>query len=84
MDEKVAVEALRQVKEILDKHGVEYWLDCGTLLGAVRDGKFIPWDGDIDLGTLESQMSKIKIVAKELMKYGLEFFGRIPRISQDY
>lgn len=48
--EKVAIEALREVKEVLDKHGVEYWLDYGTLLGAVRGGRFIPWDHDIDLG----------------------------------
>ena len=27
MDEKVAVEALKQVKEVLDTHNIEYWLD---------------------------------------------------------
>lgn len=59
MDEKVAVSALKQVKEVLDKYGVEFWLDSGTLLGAVRDGKFIPWDGDIDLGIWDTQISKI-------------------------
>jgi len=59
MDEKVAVEALRQVKRILDKHGIEYWLECGTLLGAMRDGKFIPWDEDIDLGAWQKDFDKI-------------------------
>lgn len=33
MKEEVDVEALKQVNEILDKHGVEYWLDAG---GVVR------------------------------------------------
>ncbi|MFB0562330.1 MAG: LicD family protein [Candidatus Lokiarchaeia archaeon] len=59
MDEKVAIEALREVKEILDKHGIEYWLDYGTLLGAVRDRRFIPWDTDIDLGVWSKDIDKL-------------------------
>lgn len=44
------IDLLRQVKEVLGKHNIEFWLDCGTLLGAVREGKFLPWEYDIDLG----------------------------------
>lgn len=66
MNEKVAVAALRQVKEVLDEHGIEFWLDFGTLLGAIRDGKFIPWDGDIDLGTWSDQNPKITMAFQEL------------------
>ena len=42
--------ALHDVHEIFDRHALTVWLDCGTLLGAVRDGALIPWDNDIDLG----------------------------------
>lgn len=41
---------LLDVKAVLDTHGVDFWLNDGTLLGAVRDGDFIPWEKDIDLG----------------------------------
>lgn len=32
---EVAVENLREIKEIPDRNNVYYWLDFGTLLGAV-------------------------------------------------
>jgi len=57
--EKEWIRALREVKGILDSGGIRYWLDQGTLLGAVRDSKFIPWDTDIDLGTTYGEAKKI-------------------------
>jgi len=70
MDEKAAIKALRQVKEILDAHGIEFWLDNGTLLGAVRNGKFIPWDHDIDLGLWKPSEEKIKPVIDSIIQNG--------------
>lgn len=66
--EDVATTALRQVKEVFDEYDIEYWLDMGTLLGAIRDGKFIPWDTDIDLGIWHKNIDRIITVCKELHK----------------
>ena len=52
MDVTMAAALLREAKEVFDELGVVFFLRQGTCLGAVRDGAFIPWDDDIDLGEL--------------------------------
>ncbi len=49
-EEDLLIDLLRQVKEVLDDHNVEFWLECGTLLGAVRDRKIMSWEHDLDFG----------------------------------
>jgi len=74
MEEKIAVKNLREIKEILGKIRVEYWLDHGTLLGAVRDGKIIEWDRDIDLGTMYESTKQIVSAFPEFKKRGFSVF----------
>ena len=40
---------LTQLSAMMKANGIRFWLDFGTLLGAVRNGKIIPWDYDIDI-----------------------------------
>jgi phosphorylcholine metabolism protein LicD len=70
MNVEVAVENLREVKDVLNKNGVEFWLDSGTLLGAVRDGKIIEWDNDIDLGTWYNNVTRIISIFPKFKKKG--------------
>lgn len=36
--------------DICEKLDLKYYLVCGTALGAVKYGGFIPWDDDVDVG----------------------------------
>jgi len=74
MDESRAVSVLSEVKKILDYQKIEFWLESGTLLGAIRENKFIEWDYDIDLGTSEKYMNKMEDLAKVFKSNGFECY----------
>ena len=58
---------LEEVDRICRKHRIDYWLDGGSLLGAIRHGGFIPWDDDIDIAmTLEGLKQFIRVAPQEL------------------
>ena len=52
MDMAHAEALLKEARHILDRLGLVFFLRHGTCLGAVRDGAFIEWDDDLDIGSV--------------------------------
>lgn len=64
---KAQIYILDEIKRICTLHNIEYFLDGGSMLGAVRHQGFIPWDDDIDVGmTLDNYRKFLVIAEKEL------------------
>ena len=70
--QKASIDILIEFDRVCRKNNLTYWLDFGTLLGAVRHKGFIPWDDDIDLSMpLDDYNRFLEIGQKELSD---EFF----------
>ena len=55
---QIAFEILSDVAKFCDNEGIQYYLACGTLLGAVRHKGFIPWDDDLDIAIPREQYER--------------------------
>lgn len=64
------VKALINIKKVFDHHNIVFWLEAGTLLGAVRDKRIIDWDTDVDLGMWLKDFNKIRSVMPILKQKG--------------
>eukprot|EP00392_Amoebophrya_sp_AT5.2_P008917 g8945.t1 len=45
---------MHDTHEVLKRHGVRYWAESGSHLGAIRHGGLIPHDDDLDIGVPDS------------------------------
>tara|TARA_B110000908_G_C10263329_1_gene461111 strand:- start:908 stop:1573 length:666 start_codon:yes stop_codon:yes gene_type:complete len=54
---------------ICRKYELSYWCMGGTLVGTLRHAGWVPWDGDLDVGMLDSDYDVFyKVAEKELPK----------------
>jgi lipopolysaccharide cholinephosphotransferase len=62
---------LEEIDRICQRRQINYWLDGGTLLGAVRHGGFIPWDDDIDIAMRQDDLERFINIAPAELREGL-------------
>jgi lipopolysaccharide cholinephosphotransferase len=65
--QRYILHVLREVVRVLDELNIPYYMQGGTMLGAIRHGGFIPWDDDVDLGIPRADYDRLlKEVAAHL------------------
>lgn len=79
------LELLRTFDILAQKENIPYWLDGGTMLGAIRHKGFIPWDDDVDICMLRENFDNLeKTIGGKLKLYDIHLIelgvGRMKQI----
>ena len=62
---QIQLEILDDITEFCKQNDIKFWIDYGTLLGAIRHKGYIPWDDDVDIGMLREDYDRFLITAME-------------------
>ena len=64
------LDILAFIDSFCKKNNIDYFINYGTLIGAIRHKGFIPWDDDIDISmTRENYERFIQLFKREQSKY---------------
>lgn len=69
------LEVLADIDKVCRKYNITYFADCGSLLGAVRHGGYIPWDDDFDISMKREDYARFLAVAEEALPEGYKVLG---------
>lgn len=66
------LDIMREIDRVCRENNIDYFLDSGSTLGAIRHKGFIPWDDDIDVGMTRDNYDRFLSIAPQ--KLGNDFF----------
>lgn len=59
--QRILANMLIQFKQLCEDNEIHnWWIQAGTLLGAIRHNGFVPWDDDVDVGILRSDLERLR------------------------
>ena len=80
--EKKAVRFMHKNVAAMNEAGIDFWIEGGTLLGALRDQKLIPWDHDLDFGMKYESEAQMKRLIRKLRRHFYVSVRSFPRTSK--
>ena len=63
--QSVCLDLVMEVDRICRLNNIEYTLEGGTLIGAVREHGFIKWDDDADISMTRDAYNKFRIACRK-------------------
>lgn len=72
----IEFEILKMFDAFCKENNIKYYLSHGTLLGAIRYKKFIPWDDDVDLLIPRADYDRMISIFKDTDRYKLFAFEK--------
>jgi hypothetical protein len=78
---------MQDVHDVLEFCQIPYWIEAGTLLGAVRHQGLIPWDDDLDVQVREAYQQQVEEKAIPVFKalgYGVHSLPQAGGIKVHY
>ena len=61
----IELDILKDLDRVCKANNITYFIAQGTLLGAAKYRKFIPWDDDIDVIIPCNELKKLKSILKQ-------------------
>lgn len=61
---------LHILDKVFKEYDIEYWLDCGSLIGSIREGTYIEWDNDMDISIHFKDVKRVRKLKKEFARHG--------------
>lgn len=62
---------LKKIDQILTRNKIKYFVTYGTLLGLIREGKFMDYDDDIDLGVIDTDDFSWENLERSMREIGM-------------
>lgn len=81
-DQKELLRILTVIAGICKENDIQWWLDSGTLLGALRHRGFIPWDDDVDIVLMKEDYDRLEEILCNLDDE--EFVFHCNKTDKDY
>lgn len=67
--------ALSVLDKLFKENDIHYWLEAGSLIGAMREGTYLEWDKDMDTSFFEEDLNRVDKLKPEFEKHGLLLLG---------
>lgn len=77
------LEIILLIDKLCKKYKINYFLEGGSALGAVRHNGFIPWDDDADVGMLRNDYERFREIIKRELPSNY-FYQTIANVSDYY